>query len=83
MFIYNFLNKITQSVKLSLTFILITVYSIFMFYISSISVVKTNSRSHYIFSLSLILPEVFLFLLIVFLFLLILKKELPFMFVIF
>ena len=52
LFIYNFLNKITQSVKLSLTFILITVYSIFMFYISSISVVKTNSRSHYIFSLS-------------------------------
>ena len=56
-------------------FILISVYSIFMFYLSSISVVKTNSRYHYICGLSLILPEIFLFLLIVFLFLLTLKKD--------
>ena len=56
-------------------FILISVYSIFMFYLSSISVVKTNSRYHYICGLSLILPEIFLFLLIVFIFLLTLKKD--------
>ena len=55
-------------------FILISVYCIFMFYLSSISVVKTNSRYHYICGLSLILPEIFLFLLIVFLFLLTLKR---------
>lgn len=52
LFINNFLNKITQSVKILLTFKFIILH-IFLFYISSVFVVKTNSHSYYIYSLSL------------------------------